>query len=435
VSTGGPEAGPDGLSRRDALSMIAGVAGVGLGRVNDPGAGSGPRAPRAQRRFRVRALTAGVPLGDFRETGAVEAALDFLIEARQRCIAAGYEVQTIRVALNPLLMDVVAVARMDAVPALGVLDRLVGERGAVLSIGPVFGTGGADDSLASWAARLVQATNATSFSVAVASPSHGVHTAAVQMAADVIAALATATPGGTANFRLAAAACVPPGTPFFPVGYHDGPPSLAIGLETANLVADAFVGVQSFGEGTERLRAALNAELRPVEQLGRAIAADGHRRYLGIDSSPAPGTDSSIGRALEILSGQKFGAASTLQACAAVTAAIRSLDVETCGYCGLMLPILEDPVLAQRAAEARVTLAQLLLYSSVCGTGLDVVPLPGAATPAALARVVGDVATLAARLKKPLSARLFPVPGKLAGDAVELPDPRLCPSRVIALEP
>ena len=48
-----------------------------------------------------------------------------------------------------------------------------------------------------------------------------------------------------------------------------------------------------------------------------------------------------------------------------------------CGYCGLMLPVLEDPVLAQRAGEGRYSVRDLLLYSSVCGTGLDVVPVPG----------------------------------------------------------
>ena len=281
----------------------------------------------------------------------------------------------------------------------------------------------------------MRATQATSFSVAVASPALGVHYTAVRMAAVVMSALAGATPGGAANFRFAAAACIAAGTPFFPVGYHEGPASLAIGLESANLVTDAFDGAPDAGQASDRLRALLNAALRPVQEIGQAIAAHARRRYLGLDSSPAPGIDCSIGRALETFTGQPFGAASTLQACAAVTAAVKSLDVETCGYCGLMLPILEDPVLAARAAEGRVSLAELLLYSSVCGTGLDVVPVPGDAPAAALARVVGDVATLAVRLRKPLSARLFPAPGKKAGDWVEFPDPRLCASKVLALGP
>jgi uncharacterized protein (UPF0210 family) len=254
------------------------------------------------------------------------------------------------------------------------------------------------------------------------------------MAALVTSALVDAAPDGVGNFRFAAAANVPAGTPFFPVSHHEGTPSLAVGLESANLVADAFASGAQPTEASERLRALLNAEFRPVEQLARAIAQEGQRRYLGIDSSPAPSADSSIGRALEALTGRKFGDASTLQACAAVTGAIKSLDVETCGYSGLMLPILEDPVLAARAAQGRVSLAKLLLYSTVCGTGLDVVPLPGDTSPEELARIVGDVATLAVRLKKALSARLFPVPGKKAGDAIAFSDPLLGASKVLPLE-
>jgi hypothetical protein len=199
------------------------------------------------------------------------------------------------------------------------------------------------------------------------------------------------------------------------------------------LVRQAFTGVEDPIAASERLRLLLDAELQPVERLARALAEQGRQRYLGLDTSPAPARDSSIGAALEALIGEPFGSPSTLQACAAVTAAVKSVDVLTCGYSGLMLPILEDPVLAQRAAEGRIKISDLLLYSTVCGTGLDVVPVPGDAAPAILARVIGDVATLAVRLKKPLSARLFAVPGKRAGERVEFDDPMLCASNVMPL--
>jgi uncharacterized protein (UPF0210 family) len=90
-----------------------------------------------------------------------------------------------------------------------------------------------------------------------------------------------------------------------------------------------------------------------------------------------------------------------------------------------MLPVLEDPVLARRATEGRYGVQDLLLYSSVCGTGLDVVPLPGDTPVEVLARIIRDVATLSARLRKPLSARLFPIPGKAAGQVARFDDPYL----------
>lgn len=387
------------------------------------------------RRFRIRTLTAGVTLSSYDELQPVQAALDFLGAAKRRFAEAGYTVQTIRVALNPLLEGMTSTGRFDALPGLTALDQLAAAHGAIIGLGPAFSSGGIDEAIGEWASQFARTTRTLSFSGSVASLTHGVHDGALLMAAQVIAALSGALSGGLANFRFAAAACVPPGTPFFPVGYHDGPATLAVGLETSNLVHQAFGHGGDSRSAGERLRLLLDTELQPVANLAQSLAAAAKRHYLGIDTSPAPGRDSSIGLAIENFTGCPFGAASTLQACAAITAAIKSVAVQTCGYSGLMLPILEDPVLADRVIEGRVKISDLLLYSTVCGTGLDLVPLPGDAAPADLARVIGDVATLAVRLKKPLSARLFPVPGKKAGERIEFTDPLLCPSMVMPLEP
>jgi uncharacterized protein (UPF0210 family) len=425
------------ISRRDALSIIAAAVGAAASGASAaaPAASAGsPSAEQAANLFRIRTLTAGTPLKSLGDLHTIESALDFLSGARRRFEAAGFEVQTVRIALNPLLMGMSSAARMDALKDLQALDALVSARGALLSIGPVFGAGETDERIGDWAALLVRQTKAVNFSGSVASQEHGLHRGAIDMAARVIAALTHALPGGLANFRFAAAACVAPGTPFFPVAYAAESASLAVGLETPRLLTQAFTGGGDPLKASDTLRALLDRRLLPVQTLAQQVAAQGNRVYLGIDTSPAPGRDSSIGQALETLTGKPFGAASTLQACAAVTAAIKSVSVKTCGYSGLMLPILEDPVLAQRVIEGSIKIADLLLFSTVCGTGLDLVPLPGDSLPQDLARVIGDMATLAVRLKKPLSARLFPVPGKAAGDPIEFTDPLLCPAKVMPLE-
>lgn len=66
----------------------------------------------------------------------------------------------------------------------------------------------------------------------------------------------------------------------------------------------------------------------------------------------------------------------------AVTAAVKSLafsGVKLIGYNGLMLPVMEDLILAERAAQVppSFTMRDLLTFSSVCGVGLDTVPVPG----------------------------------------------------------
>ena len=132
-----------------------------------------------------------------------------------------------------------------------------------------------------------------------------------------------------------------------------------------------------------------------------------------------------IGAGIEALSGVPFGAAGTLSACAVVTDVVKNLRVRTCGYAGLMLPVLEDPVLARRATEGHYGLRDLLLFSSVCGTGLDVVPVPGDTPVATLANIMLDVASQAVKLRKPLSVRLYLVPGTSPGDRVHIDDPLL----------
>jgi uncharacterized protein (UPF0210 family) len=56
----------------------------------------------------------------------------------------------------------------------------------------------------------------------------------------------------------------------------------------------------------------------------------------------------------------------------------------------------------------------------VCGTGLDTVPLPGEISVEQLSLIIGDMASLAVKWHKPLSARLFPVAGKGPGEVTEL---------------
>jgi uncharacterized protein (UPF0210 family) len=383
------------------------------------------------RLFRIRALTAGVALDAFTERARVDAVLATLVAAKARFESAGYEVQTLRIATPSLLGTASTQQRRTALPAIQQLDETVRARGAVLSVGSVLTVDRAEPGLAAWATDLVQSTRAVSFSVTVASPTGGQHRQAAVTAAGVIAALSRAATGGVANFRFAAAANVPPGTPFFPVAHHDGTDALAVGLESPRLVREAIRAGSGRESAEQRIREAIDAELAPIATLATACANDAGHRYLGIDPSPAPGADSSIADAIEALTGQPFGAASTLDACATITGALKQLKATTCGYAGLMLPVLEDPVLARRAAEGKFGVRDLLLFSSVCGTGLDVVPLPGDTSTDLMARLIEDVAAMAVRLRKPLSARLFPVPGKAAGDDVTFDDPLL--SRSVAL--
>ena len=383
----------------------------------------------SSRPLRIRTLTAGLDLSRGVDLARVGSAAAALHRMKQACESAGYEVQTIRIAGSPWTLDLQHAAQR--LSELRDLDRALDELGIIASLGPLSSRDAAEH-VAQWTKELVRNTARLSFSVCVADE-QGVDPAAAELAARIMVALSTAVPAGVGNFRFAAAANIPSGTPFFPVAWHRGEDAIAVGLEAASVVEGAFAEVSSMATATDRLRHHLDRTLAPVEQLVANLAEREQRVYLGIDSSPAPAQDRSIAAAIEALTKAPFGAPGTLEACAAITAALKSLAVKTCGYSGLMLPVLEDPLLAQRADEGRYRIRDLLLYSSVCGTGLDVVPIPGDTSPIAIAGLLRDVGALATKLHKPLSARLFLVPGQQAGDLAHFNDPLLSDCRVMTL--
>jgi uncharacterized protein (UPF0210 family) len=156
-----------------------------------------------------------------------------------------------------------------------------------------------------------------------------------------------------------------------------------------------------------------------AEAIGEQVAVAKGWTFMGVDPTPAPLGDVSIGAAIETYTGAKFGSSGTLTAALVITTAVKAVPVKQIGYSGLMVPVMEDKLLALRWAEGTYNTDNLLAYSAVCGTGLDTLPLPGEVTAEQLSRILGDVASLAWKWKKPLSARLQPVWGKKAGDRTE----------------
>lgn len=253
--------------------------------------------------------------------------------------------------------------------------------------------------------------------------------------AEAIKRISQETENGYGNFRFCAWANCEPGIPFFPTGYHEGETAFAIGLECSDLLMKAFSESSDLITAEQNLRAVFGEELKKIEVLAQQISEEFQVKYRGIDSSLAPSleADESIAFAYEKLGFGKFGGQGTLTISSIITRVLKSLPVKTCGYSGLMLPVCEDFGLAERANERTYGLTNLLLYSAVCGCGLDTVPIPGDITVREIEAILLDVATLAIRLNKPLSARLFPVPGKEAGEMTSFNSPFLIDCKILAV--
>jgi uncharacterized protein len=372
----------------------------------------------------VRALTLGVAEPHPLDARTVTLAADKLRRASAAFERAGYEVQTVRLSTRPVLSDLAGWAP-DAVAAYaGDLEGALESAGVEFcSLGPAR-RGTPPDSIAGLA-DLIAGREALNCSVTVATVGAGVDLAAARGAAEVMLRLAAETKEGFGNFNFAALACVGPGSPFFPAAYHAGPANLTVALQGAGIVAEALQGGVGLADVTRSTREHLVDRAAPVVHLAQASAAELGVDFGGIDLSPAPDGDDSIGAAMELAVAGPLGSPGTLALAAAITPAIQGTGLPTCGYNGLMLPVMEDTVLAQRWAEGRLGLEQLLAYSAVCGTGLDTVPVPGDSSADELTNVICDMASLAVRLRKPLSARLLPVPGKRAGDTTDFSSPYL----------
>ena len=382
----------------------------------------------------VRTITLGIAEPHPLPAQVIERAKTILQAASTRFTDAGYEVQTVRLSTHSLFDDladwspgaILQYAR-DLQNMLTNADLSFCSLGTAQVTRPGFSLDHLD-----LLADILISTGALSGTVQLATLEHGLRQEAVLPTAFVIKRLAQETEEGQGNFRFAMLACVAPGTPFFPAAYHAGPASLSLGLQGAGIVTGALqkhiiTSSQAIDPAiiTRWVREAIQVYALPIVQLGQEIAQEYGHLFGGIDVSPAPMGADSIASALELCGYGPLGSPGTLSIASALTSALKSTDLPTCGYCGLMLPVLEDAGLGRRWEEGYVNVQQLLLYSAVCGTGLDTIPLPGDCSAETIAHLLLDVATLALRLQKPLSARLFPAPGKHAGERTAFLSPYL----------
>src|SRR5713101_796141 len=373
---------------------------------------------------KIRAITAFINLDRAQYQQQVADALKMLRRAQTTFESRGYTVQTIRIATQPFPEYTLGLTTEQVVAFFKQYDALAAKEKFAAAIGPAMLNA---NDLAGWAdllAEILVNTKTLDGSLVVAGED-GVRWGAVGAAARVMKKL-QATEHSQGNFRFAAIAMVPPLTPFFPAAYHTGfGHQFAIALQSANVVASAFEGATDLAVAKRRLTDSLAEEAFAVQALAERIDREEGWAYVGIDLSPAPLKDVSIGAAIENLTTQPVGTAGTLTAASTITAAIKDVKVKQTGYSGLMLPILEDTRLARRWSEGYLSLEGLLSYSAVCGTGLDAIALPGDTSVEQLSLIIGDMARLAYKWHKPLSARLLPVAGKAPGDMSEFDDPFL----------
>ena len=359
----------------------------------------------------------------------------FLSKAKAAYEVAGYEVQTVRVAT-------VSFASLLGEKHIDELPNFANQFGKVMKDAGIFyaALGPALPEFPRSYQVIPEAIAASKdiFFGGMMTSGNKIHFEQVKACAEVIVKCAPLDPNGFANLNFAALANVHAGAPFFPAAYHNSEkPAFAIAVESADVAVNAFAGQSTLDDGRSVLISELTKHGQAIAKIAQSLIPDPRSlTFNGIDFSLAPFPDDahSLGGAVEKMGVQKIGLHGSLASAAILTEAIERADFPHIGFNGFMQPVLEDTILAKRAAEGTLTIKDALLYSAVCGTGLDTVPIPGDTSAEQITPLLLDLCALALRLDKPLTARLMPVPGKRAGDSTEFDFAFFANSKVMALE-
>lgn len=383
--------------------------------------------------MKIRSVTAFSHLGPPINMSGLQELGEITSSIQKRLEAEGFEVQSTRLASNPFSELIDGLNDEQAIEMAGKIENAALEAGfGFISLGPMLADKAEKFELI---ANIFSKTKLTFVSASLTSSGNQIYPEAIKKAAQAIRDISVLEANGFANLRFAALANVPAGSPFFPAAYHDDlENSFAFATQAADMAISSFKEAKNINEGIAQLSMEIEQQGQKLGKIGQALSQEHGIGFGGIDFSlaPFPEDQHSLGKAMEDMGVPMVGMNGSLTAAALLTGAIQAADFPQTGFNGLLLPPLEDSVLAKRAAEGLLTVNDLLLYSAVCGTGLDTVPLPGDVPVETLEAILMDVAALALRLDKPLTARLMPIPGKTVGDETDFDFDFFANSRIMA---
>jgi uncharacterized protein (UPF0210 family) len=360
----------------------------------------------------IRAITGFISVKDF---SSMQQLLDDCFSIKQGFLEAGYEVQTIRITTDIL-------ESLTTLEELAEYKTLIEDLEKHESVS-LFHLGSLTQQLLrqtdTLAPLLHVFLNSKKLFMGLDAGSGSDHTAYLcDTAARICRSIAQHSPFECRRFGVYAN--IHESTPFYPASrVFSNSMSFAIASQCANLAVEE--AGTSHADGTvfeQRLKKRLENEFLAMDA---ALPESSRGRFLGFDTSlaPFPSDEWSIAYAIERVLGKAFGSSGTLTLARVLTRVMQENRIKKTGLCGLMLPVVEDNVLAKRGIEGKYTLRDLLLFSSVCATGLDAIPISGAISERSLSNCYHDLVTLAVTLEKPLSARFFMEPDKKEGDTVK----------------
>jgi len=247
----------------------------------------------------------------------------------------------------------------------------------------------------------------------------------IYFASKLVKSLSKLSNNGFENFKFGTLFNCPPNAPYFPFTYNSGQDGFSIALE----LIPVWIKIinQNRNKNLEYYRHCITQELIPklkeIDDLCVHIAKITDTKYYGIDCSLAPFPDNENGSVVglyEKLGSDGFGSPGTVFLTSYLTNVIKNIinesKIKSIGFNGVMFSLLEDYLLSKNNNKREFSIDSLISYSTVCGCGLDMVPLPGDIFEEEIASIMLDVAGISSVLGKPLGVRLLPILTKNEGE-------------------
>lgn len=389
----------------------------------------------------IRSLTIGLPILNQSQDGLLGETKNLIDVARAELVQAGFPPRTTRYTLPPIG----SVGETDGYihSVLSWVDKLAEATQVRWYCLPLnFVPEGRRQGRLDAALNIIERFPRAFVNLMVAD-SKVLNVAAINDAAQLVKSISRKSNNGFDNFRVGASCGCPPNAPFFPFSHHGGDKlAFSFALENcgiANAVLNTMGSTLDIDEFRDQLVQKLTTNFETVNAVGLAIENKTGVAFAGLDASfaPFPGEQISVAEIVERLIGTQIGSSGSIFATSllsdALRAALKTSEARSVGFNGVMYSLLEDQVLASANNKRKVSLEGLLALSTVCGCGIDMVPVSGSSFPEELASVMLDTASVSLALNKPLGVRLLPIPNRVTNELTQFNLDFLCDSRIVNL--
>ncbi len=223
----------------------------------------------------------------------------------------------------------------------------------------------------------------------------------------------------------------PEDNPFMAGAFHGiGEPDLTlnIGISGPGVVRSVVEKNRDcdLSELSEVIKRTVFKITRAGELIGRELAGNLKIPFGIVDISLASTTaeGDSVAKVIEAFGIESIGAHGSTLAIALLMDAVKKggamASANVGGLSGTFIPVSEDSGMIEAVKRGSLSLDKLEALTAVCSVGLDMVAIPGNTPEETINAIIADELAIGVINNKTTAVRILPIPGKIAGDKVEL---------------